>query len=133
MTRTIMIEGKPYVPDPDRPKFLKIDPVYEEERTYDIWLYFVLCRTTNRVKIGVANNPISRFNSIQCGSPTELTIVGLIWGPRTNEKKLHRKFRAHRVRGEWFDAVPELMDYIKEHAPITEEVDYQMRVMRVSR
>lgn len=101
MTRTIMIDGKPYVPDPIRPKFLR---QVRETPTYDTWLYFVLCRTTNRVKIGVANNPMSRFRSIQCGSPTDLTIVGLIWGPRTNEKMLHRKFRDNWVRGEWFEA-----------------------------
>lgn len=135
MTRTILIDGKPYVPDPNRPKFLRLDPDYEaaQGETYDVWLYFVLCDTTRRIKIGVANNPMSRFRSIQCGSPTELRIVGLIWGPRTNEKKLHRKFREHRVRGEWFDAAPDLIAYIEENGRITPEIKETMYAMAACR
>lgn len=42
----------------------------------------------------------------------ELRLLAVIDGDRKAEAKLHDRFAACRVKGEWFKACPELMDYI---------------------
>lgn len=62
------------------------------------------------VKIGVAKNPESRLAVLQTGNSRRLEIVATI-GPVSEkqaygiERKLHKKFRKHRLRGEWFTGV----------------------------
>jgi len=59
------------------------------------------------VKIGLARNVEARCANLQVGNPREL-IIRLKIGPispehaSSLEKKLHRRFKEHRLRGEWF-------------------------------
>lgn len=69
------------------------------------YVYFI--RASGFVKIGVAKNPSKRLCEIQVGNPHELSLVGSLpcasnKHARKLERFLHRSFRAHRVRGEWF-------------------------------
>ena len=61
------------------------------------------------IKIGKANNVDKRLNSLQTGNPRKLTIMASIkckcvLDALKLEKRLHNKFKANRVRGEWFDS-----------------------------
>ncbi len=68
------------------------------------YVYFVLYNhgIDPFVKIGKSNNEagvLSRFSSIQTGSPKELNLLGYIEG---SEDEWHRMLVDHRARGEWF-------------------------------
>ena len=59
------------------------------------------------VKIGVAQDPLSRLKELQTGNPRKLALI-LTIGPMSEkqaydaERWCHRKFRRWFVRGEWF-------------------------------
>lgn len=42
------------------------------------------------------------MSQLQVGCPLELRLVGILPGGRSEEKALHRKLLAYRVRGEWY-------------------------------
>jgi hypothetical protein len=54
---------------------------------------------------------------LQTSSPSELKLLGKIQAEsvskaRELEQSLHKTFDKYRVRGEWFEASVELLDYI---------------------
>jgi hypothetical protein len=62
-------------------------------------------------KIGFTTRPLGqRFSDIQLAHFEELEILYLIDSdnPRKLEQSLHKRFRAQRIRGEWFAASREL-------------------------
>jgi excisionase family DNA binding protein len=65
-----------------------------------------------RVKIGYATHPENRLRDMQLGSPVPLTLVRAIptHAAEKLERKLHERYAAHRLHGEWFAAVPVLAD-----------------------
>lgn len=66
------------------------------------------------IKIGVSDNVIYRLREIQRHSPIALKILAII--NKNVERRLHSKFKHLWRHGEWFTALPELLDYIREHA-----------------
>lgn len=69
----------------------------------------------NHVKIGVAKSPSSRLQALQCGSPNELRVLGLLWDAGADtERYFHSKFSVYRVRGEWFELQDDLYWWVKE-------------------
>lgn len=57
------------------------------------------------VKIGrTTGRPEQRLAALQTGQPSTLSLLWHCEGD--HETALHRKFAAHRVRGEWFDLTP---------------------------
>jgi hypothetical protein len=57
------------------------------------------------VKIGYSASRAGveiRRGYLQCGNPRRLGVLAMISGGRRLEAALHRHFRDHRVRGEWF-------------------------------
>ncbi len=80
-------------------------------------VYFVEAIGLDRIKIGFArSSPRVRLNELQEGSPLKLRPIGFIPGGRMLEADIHRQFADARTHGEWFNATPELMDYIRVHA-----------------
>ncbi len=67
------------------------------------------------IKIGVTTNLPNRVVELQIGSPVLLTVLATIPGDAATEHKLHTKFSKHRNHGEWFNASPEIYQYIKEN------------------
>ena len=78
------------------------------------WVYFVLAREVNRVKIGFTTyDPGYRLQTIQANSPVTLKIIAVLQGPREWESKLHKKFTAWRLHGEWFTFSEEINQYVE--------------------
>ncbi len=77
-------------------------------------IYFVHNKTRNAVKIGFSENSERRFLALQTVSLDDLKLIGEIEGDRTVEKLLHQRFKEFRIRGEWFLASHELMEYIRD-------------------
>src|SRR5262245_17115194 len=83
------------------------------------YIYFVLCQTTKRVKIGTAFDVQARLASLQTGSPTRLILIGSIEGGRDVELLLHRTCSQWRAHGEWFEYNAPVRDCI-ENLLVTE-------------
>lgn len=73
-------------------------------------VYIIRAEELNRYKIGYATDLKKRLSMMQVGSPVELTLVGFFEGrSMVYERKLQRRFRKTRLRGEWFTESPELL------------------------
>jgi hypothetical protein len=73
-------------------------------------VYFVAAGS--RVKIGWSKKVAARMAQLQVGSPEPLKLLGVMPGGRLAEKRLHERFAASRLSGEWFDATPELLAFV---------------------
>jgi len=66
-------------------------------------IYFVQDQGTCYIKIGFTEgDPTVRLKALQTACPCELILLCLADGEREEEARLHRKFVASRVHGEWF-------------------------------
>lgn len=65
------------------------------------------------IKIGYARNAADvRLKALQVGSPYLLSILATVKGSRGTESRLHREFGHLRMRGEWFQRGPDLMEFV---------------------
>lgn len=65
------------------------------------------------VKIGLSNNVKQRIASIQTSIPHKLTTYGVLTGQLLQEQALHRRFKKHRLNGEWFRRAGDLAAWIE--------------------
>lgn len=80
-------------------------------------VYFIEAIGLDLVKIGwTAGEVRTRLKALQCASPVELQVCGAMHGTLYQERGFHRRYRALRVRGEWFRLSPELLTFIRENA-----------------
>ena len=79
------------------------------------YIYFVQAGYIGPIKIGVAQDVDKRIKDLQVGNHMALLLIAKI-GPFSEthayciEKNLHKKFRKHHVRGEWFSRNINLKD-----------------------
>ena len=79
-------------------------------------VYFIQCGTTGPVKIGMARDVRKRMATLQTACPFDLRLLAAIDGSADLERELHQRFAEHRLRGEWFLPVPELLAHVQEVA-----------------
>lgn len=72
------------------------------------WVYFM--QAGDAIKIGYSTDPQSRLTSHKTSNP-DAKFIACVPGSRTDEQSLHRKFVYHRLQGEWFRLVPEIVAY----------------------
>lgn len=75
-------------------------------------VYFILNRAAGAVKIGYSAEPFGRLATHQVSNADDLELLGCVEGGADLEKALHSQFDHLRVRGEWFEADPALMEYV---------------------
>lgn len=80
--------------------------------TIESYVYFVQAVNGGPVKIGVARDVKKRLLGIQNGNPSELVVRNALPGDRVEEGALHMHFTRHRLKGEWFEPVPELLELL---------------------
>lgn len=68
-------------------------------------VYFIHAPEVRRVKIGYSTDVEKRLIGLQTSSPCALRLIKIIPGGKDLEQRLHYRFRAHHVDGEWFDDV----------------------------
>ena len=93
---------------------LSIDGEVESFKTE--FIYFILNKESNAVKIGRAKDVEKRLKSLQTANCNELKLIKTI---RVNgsleakelENSLHQRFSHLRLLGEWFKAEQELFDF----------------------
>ncbi len=66
------------------------------------YVYFILDRTAQTVKIGYSKNPRRRLADIQVGNANDLELVYCIAGTRRDEGRYHETFYSLLLRGEWY-------------------------------
>ncbi|TGP34052.1 MULTISPECIES: GIY-YIG nuclease family protein [unclassified Mesorhizobium] len=79
------------------------------------YVYFIA--SGGKVKIGRAKDVKARMNALQSGCPYPIHLIHYEQGGATAERKLHRKFKAHRDRLEWFRIEGELETFLREVQP----------------
>jgi hypothetical protein len=72
-------------------------------------IYFIEAVGMDRVKIGYTLDPAKRFVGMLTSSPAPLSLLGCIAGGPQREAELHALLAEHRLHGEWFAMVPEVM------------------------
>lgn len=83
-------------------------------------IYFIQDRRTNAIKIGyTGGDPRERMSALQTGNPTELVLLAQMEGDMSREAELHKQFATARMVGEWFNPVPELLEFMLLNASRT--------------
>lgn len=84
-------------------------------------IYVIECE--GHFKIGVADSPKSRLDSLQIGNPFTLTLIAhaKFKDAFGTEDFLHRRYDQYRVRGEWFKLPPKelqgLLELFRDDSP----------------
>lgn len=79
-------------------------------------IYFIRNMENGHVKIGTSRNPWKRLQALQTASSQPFRLLGIIHGGKRREAKLHERFAAFRIRGEWFYGEPEILLFIRRRA-----------------
>jgi hypothetical protein len=83
-------------------------------------LYFITAGTA--VKIGRTNDLRARLKHIQMHNHEKVACAALVKGGGWMEPAYHRRFKIHRLHGEWFERVPEIEVEIERlNAPLGRE------------
>lgn len=78
-------------------------------------VYFI--KAGEFIKIGFTTiNARRRMATFQVGHPHDLVLLGVLDGTTERENEIHARFAPFHVRGEWFRAAPELIEFINDHA-----------------
>lgn len=84
-------------------------------------VYFVQAGDDGPIKIGTVKRDINgRIASLQTGSSERLHLRRAVLGDVYEEKRLHERFAASRLHGEWFmlsDELSEFIDSLPEGIP----------------
>lgn len=83
------------------------------------FVYFILNKDSNAIKIGRAKDVVKRMKSLQTSSPGELQLIKTVQVEGGEEAKdleqlLHKHFSEIRLAGEWFKAEANLLEYINQ-------------------
>jgi len=73
-------------------------------------VYFIRVGKDGPVKIGYAADAAIRLQQLQVCHPETLHLIRTIDGGSKGEAWLHDRFYHHRIRGEWFNFCPEMME-----------------------
>lgn len=87
-----------------------VEPLEDLEPTND--LYFI-GSPGGYIKIGRTTGWRKRLIQLQSGSPIKLECMALLMGAGHAERAYHKRFAAHRIRGEWFLPHPAILAEIK--------------------
>ncbi len=76
-------------------------------------VYFIRNSRTESIKVGYSVDPYERLATLQTGNEDTLTMEAVMPGGMEVEKRLHHRWEAHSIRGEWFEPDQEILDYIR--------------------
>lgn len=83
-------------------------------------VYFISCDIPDfPIKIGFAIDVRVRMRSLQGAMPWPLQLLLAHEGDVDKERDLHRRFKRHRMEGEWFARSSEILEYIDQVKTIT--------------
>ena len=76
-------------------------------------IYALLSPDRSSVKIGFSKKqPVERCEHLEAAHPARLVLLLVMRGDKSVERHLHNRFKALRVRGEWFQKGRDLEDWL---------------------
>jgi hypothetical protein len=72
-------------------------------------LVYFIGAPSGPIKIGIAVHPRQRLSSLQTSHHERLELLATCSGGMGQEKRYHYQFKEHRLSGEWFARVPEIL------------------------
>jgi hypothetical protein len=84
----------------------------------DNYIYAILNKGDNVVKIGFSNDPYRRLGQIQTNTIHPLELLLTFKGDCTVEKAIHEKLKEYRISGEWFRYTPQLFSVLSDFMAI---------------
>jgi len=80
-------------------------------------IYIIQMENTDIFKIGVADDPISRIRGIQVGNPYRLKLIDSFYKENAYEveRKIHKRYKKHRMVGEWFELSSESIEKLRKN------------------
>jgi hypothetical protein len=75
-------------------------------------IYFIRNERSGAIKIGYSQDPRKRLSQLKVSSPDPLVLLGTIHGGIQQERKLHAYFREYRLRGEWYQDDPYVLNAV---------------------
>lgn len=84
------------------------------------YVYFMQAGQGGPIKIGRAADPEARTRGVQTSNANTLKVLLLI-PDASLERKFHRWFRHHHIKGEWFKAHPEILRFVNTLARQTRQ------------
>lgn len=90
----------------------------ERQKCAEVFIYFIQEMNTRAIKIGSTLSIAKRLKTLQTANIGELRLIGALRDPIGGglERTVRARFKALRVRGEWFREAPELLAYIDRYA-----------------
>jgi hypothetical protein len=76
-------------------------------------IYFVRSGHAGPIKIGCSCNPDERIKSLCTATSWPIERMALMEGGPFLERQLHKRFAHLRIRGEWYDPGPDLIDFVQ--------------------
>lgn len=86
----------------------------------DGWVYFI--KADGAIKIGFSIHPKRRVLDLQTSHHVELELLAWVSTSILTERQAHEKFDHLKIRGEWFRAEPDLIEFIAGLEPSKAEV-----------
>ncbi len=77
-------------------------------------VYFAQEERSKAIKIGSSINPAARINQLQAATPERIVLLATMPGGIDLEESLHLRFAKYQIHGEWFEAGPELLEFVAE-------------------
>ncbi|MFH1379252.1 MAG: helix-turn-helix domain-containing protein [bacterium] len=77
-------------------------------------IYFIQSGISGPIKIGFTKHesPKQRLSVLQTNHHEKLNLLGTMPGSEKDEAFLHARFKRFKIRGEWFQPVKELIDFL---------------------
>lgn len=102
--------------------------VWRHERIFcrpeDECVYIIQDLKSRNIKIGTSKDFETRFKTLQSSCGSKLAILLIFEGGRVTESVYHKRFKKHRLHGEWFaphiDVIMELIEEKKERQILAE-------------
>ena len=76
-------------------------------------IYFIQQGGNGPIKIGYTDQTIERrMTTLQIACPEELNLLAKIDGTPEDERVLHKRFKADKIRGEWYNPSNNILSYL---------------------
>lgn len=77
-------------------------------------IYFIQSGSDGPIKIGRAFRVERRVKELQTAHHEDLSVIQFLPGGSELENKIHKDLARFRLKGEWFEPAPEVLEYIRE-------------------
>lgn len=90
-----------------------------------MFVYFIVDESNQLVKIGYSQAPEQRLKQICTANSGKLVLAKVLRGDQKIERKYHKLFARYKIRREWFELSPEILEFLsRSHNTPTYDHNY---------